>query len=410
MSNYHLIVFGATSFVGQLLTRYLFERHGVDGDLRWAIAGRSEAKLKEIRATLGAKGSTLPILLANADDEGSLLALCKQTRTVVSTVGPYSLYGSTLVKVCAESGTDYCDLTGEAPWIAKMVAAYEETAKRTGARIVHCCGFDSIPSDLGTYFLQKKSKEQFGQYCSRIKMRVKAMRGGLSGGTVASIIHIINEASKNPATRKVLIDPYSLCPPTNIKLPWQPNLKFASYDSDVKAWTFPFIMAAINTKIVQRSHALSGYAYGTDFVYDEAMMTGKGLKGRAGATVAALGIAGAFSALVIPPTRALMARYVVPKPGEGPTPDQQAEGFYDIRFIGQTKNGEILTVKVKGDRDPGYGSTCKILGEAAVCLALEMSKAEKAGGFWTPSTLMGDKLIARLSEHAGLSFTVVDNC
>ena len=410
MSNYHLIVFGATSFVGQLLTHYLFERHGANGHLRWAIAGRSESKLNEVRATLGAKGATLPILLANADDESSLLALCQQTKVVVSTVGPYSLYGSPLVKVCAESGTDYCDLTGEAPWIAKMLAAHEETAKRTGTRIVHCSGFDSIPSDLGTYFLQKKSKEQFGQYCPRVKMRVKAMRGWLSGGTVASIIHIINEATKYPSTREMLMDPYSLCPPTQIKLPWQPNLKFASFDSDAKSWIFPFIMAAINTKIVQRSHALSGYAYGTDFVYDEAMMTGAGFKGRAAAMGAALGIAGAFSALVLPPTRMLMARYVVPKPGEGPTPEQQEKGFYDIRFIGQTKTGETLTVKVTGDRDPGYGSTCKILGEAAVCLALDITKTEKSGGFWTPSTLMGDQLIKRLTQYAGLSFKVVPNC
>ena len=407
MPNYHLIVFGATSFVGQLLTRYLFERHGVNGDLNWAIAGRSEAKLNEVRASLGEKGSTLPIVLANADDENSLLALCKQTRVVVSTVGPYSLYGSPLVKVCAESGTDYCDLTGEAPWIGKMLAQYEDTAKRTGARIVHCCGFDSIPSDLGTYFLQKNSKEQFGQYCTRVKMRVKAMRGGLSGGTVASIIHIINEASKNPSVRKMLIDPYSLTPATNLKRPYQPNINFASFDSDVKAWVFPFIMASINTKIVQRSHALSGYAYGTDFVYDEAMIAGKGFKGRATATSAALGIAGMFGALVLPPTRMLMARFVVPKPGEGPTPEQQTKGFYDIRFIGHTKTGETITTKVTGDRDPGYGSTCKILGEAAVCLALDVTKADKSGGFWTPSSLMGDQLIARLSKYAGLTFTVV---
>jgi len=410
MSNYHLIVFGATSFVGQLLTRYLFERHGVDGDLRWAIAGRSEGKLNEVRASLGAQGSILPVLLANADDESSLLALCQQTSVIVSTVGPYSLYGSPLVKVCAESGTDYCDLTGEAPWIAKMIAAHEETAKRTGARIVHCSGFDSIPSDLGTYFLQQQAKSQLGQYCTRVKMRVKAMRGGLSGGTVASIIHIINEASTNKSTRKMLMDPYSLCPQTIIKLPWQPNLKFASFDTDAKAWTFPFIMAAINTKVVHRSHALNGYPYGTDFIYDEAMMTGAGLKGRAAATGAALGIAGAFSALFLSPTRMLMARFVVPKPGEGPTPEQQAKGFYDIRFIGQTKTGETLTVKVTGDRDPGYGSTCKILGETSVCLALDVSKTEKAGGFWTPSTLMGDQLIQRLSKYAGLSFSIVPNC
>jgi short subunit dehydrogenase-like uncharacterized protein len=407
MSNYHLIVFGATSFVGQLLTRYLFERHGIDGDLRWAIAGRSESKLGEVRAQLGDGAKKLPIIIANADDEKSLLALCEQTSVVASTVGPYSLFGSALVKVCAESGTDYCDLTGEAPWIGKMLTAYEETAKRTGARIVHCSGFDSVPSDLGTYFLQKKAKEQFGQYCTRVKMRVKAMNGGLSGGTAASIIHIINEASNNPATRKMLIDPYSLSPASTVKLPRQPNIGFAAFDPDAKSWVFPFIMASINTKIVQRSHALSGYAYGTDFLYDEAMMAGGGLKGRASATGAALGIAGAFGALVFPPTRKLMSRYVVPKPGEGPTPEQQLKGFYDIRFIGQTKTGETIVTKVTGDRDPGYGSTCKILGEAAVCLALDVSKADKAGGFWTPASLMGDQLIPRLEKYAGLSFSVV---
>ena len=407
MSSYHIIVFGATSFVGQLLTRYLFERHGVDGELRWAIAGRSESKLSEVRAHLGDSAKNLPIILADADDEHSLVALCAQTAVVVSTVGPYSIYGSPLVKVCAESGTDYLDLTGEAPWIGKMLAAYEETAKRTGARIVHCSGFDSVPSDLGTYFLQKKAKEKFGQYCSRVKMRVKAMKGGLSGGTVASIIHIINEASKNPATRKMLIDPYSLSPPTTIKLPHQPNIGFATFDPDAKAWVFPFIMAAINTKVVQRSHALILYAYGTDFLYDEAMMTSGGLKGRAAATGAALGVAGAFGALVFPPTRKLMSRFVVPKPGEGPTSEQQLKGFYDIRFLGQTKSGETIVAKVTGDRDPGYGSTCKILGESAVCLALDVSKNDKAGGFWTPASLMGDQLIERLEKYAGLSFSIV---
>jgi short subunit dehydrogenase-like uncharacterized protein len=407
MSKYDLIVFGATSFVGQLLTKYLFERHGIEGDLRWAIAGRSESKLSDLRSKLGDAAKNLSIIIANSDDEKSLLAMCEQTSVVASTVGPYTLFGSTLVKVCAESGTDYCDLTGEAPWIGRMLAAYEETAKRTGARIVHCSGFDSIPSDLGTYFLQRKSKEKLGQYCNRVKMRVKAAKGGLSGGTVASIIHIINEASNNPATRKMLIDPYSLSPATSTKLPRQPNIGLATFDPDAKSWVFPFIMASINTKIVQRSHALSGYAYGTDFLYDEAMMAGNGLKGRATATAAALGVAGAFGALIFPPTRMLMSRYVVPKPGEGPTAKQQLQGFYDIRFIGQTKTGQTIIARVTGDRDPGYGSTCKILGEAAVCLALDISKVEKLGGFWTPASLMGDQLIPRLEKYAGLTFSII---
>ncbi len=405
MEKFDLIVFGATSFVGQLLTRYLFERHGVGRDLNWAIAGRSAAKLSEVRGHLGIDAAKLPILLANSDDEASLKALCEQTRVVVSTVGPYSLYGSTLVKVCAESGTDYCDLTGEAPWIARMISLYEDTAKQTGARIVHCSGFDSIPSDLGTYYLQQQAKAKFGSYCQQVKMRVKAMRGGLSGGTVASMIHIINEASVDPAVRKMLTDPYSLCPPTDFKLPRQPNVMFASYDDDAKSWSFPFIMAAINSKIVFRSNALAGYPYGLDFIYDEAMLAGSGLKGRAIATAGSVGIGAAFGALVVAPTRFLMERFVVPKPGEGPTPEQQAAGFYDLRFYGRTADGETIVTRFNGDRDPGYGATAKLLGEAVVCLSKDTPKAE--GGFWTPASLMGDALMTRLSTYAGVHFTVL---
>lgn len=405
MEKFDLIVFGATSFVGQLLTRYLFERHGVGGELNWAIAGRSASKLSDVRGHLGIDAVKLPIILADSDDEASLQALCQQTRVVVSTVGPYSLYGSTLVKVCAETGTDYCDLTGEAPWIARMISLYEDTARRSGARIVHCSGFDSIPSDLGTYYLQQQSYAKFGSYCSEVKMRVKAMRGGLSGGTVASMIHIINEATIDPVVRKVLTDPYSLCPPSDTVLPRQPNIMFASYDHDAKSWSFPFIMAAINSKIVFRSNALAGYLYGRDFIYDEAMLAGPGLKGRAVASVASAGIGAAFGALVVPPTRYLMERFVVPKPGEGPTPEQQAAGFYDIRFYGRTGMDKTLVAKVTGDRDPGYGGTAKLLGEAVVCLAKDTPKAE--GGFWTPASLMGDKLIERLDKYAGVQFSVV---
>jgi short subunit dehydrogenase-like uncharacterized protein len=400
-------VFGATSFVGQLLTQYLFARHGVDGELRWAIAGRSESKLSEVRAQLGDQAKKLPILIADAADEKMLLELCQQTRVIASCVGPYSLYGSQLVKVCAQSGTDYCDLTGEPPWIAQMIAEHEETAKRTGARIVHCCGFDSIPSDLGTYFLQEKAKEQFGEYCTRVKMRVKAMRGGGSGGSIASVIHSLDEVSKNPSVRAKMNDPYLLSPQTQAKLPSQPNSFFASYDADAKSWTFPFMMALINTKVVHRSHALSGYAYGTDFIYDESSLTSHGLIGRISATAAVLGLAGAVGTLIFRPTRTLIVRYIAPKPGDGPTPEQQAKGFYDIRFIGLTKSGKTLTAKVKGDRDFGYGSTSKILGEAAVCLALDVNETDKVGGFWTPATLMAKPLLARLEKYAGLTFTLI---
>ncbi len=407
MSNYQLIVYGATSFVGQLLTRYLFERHGVNGDLQWAIAGRSQSKLNELRQSLGSAAQALPIVLADAADEAALTAMCQQTKVVVSTVGPYVLYGSTLVKVCAHTGTDYCDLTGEPQWIAQMIEQYEATAQKNGARIVHCCGFDSIPSDLGTYYLQQQANQQFGQACTRVKLRVKAIKGGMSGGTVGSMTEMIKEASHNAALRKLMANPYALCPSSSQSKPKQPNLQFAEYDADAKAWSAPFIMAGINTKIVHRSNAISDYAYGQDFIYDETMLTGRGVVGGAMAVGAAIGMAGFVAAVALPPTRHVLEHFILPKAGEGPTPKQQLNGFYDIRLFGVTASGQGLTAKVTGDRDPGYGSTAKILGEAAVCLALEVSKEDKAGGFWTPSTVFGNKLVHRLTQYAGLTFGLV---
>ncbi|HQV21736.1 MAG TPA: saccharopine dehydrogenase NADP-binding domain-containing protein [Agitococcus sp.] len=407
MSNYDVIVYGATSFVGQLLTQYLLNRHGVNRELRWAIAGRNPTKLNDLRQSLGSQAKNLAILLADADDESSLLAMCQQTKVIVSTVGPYAQYGSTLVKVCAQSGTDYCDLTGEPQWIARMLDAYEADAKASGARIIHCCGFDSVPSDLGTYYLQQQAQQQFGQACSRVKLRVKAIKGGMSGGTVGSMVGLIKEAASDAALRKLLANPYALCPRDGSNKPKQPNLQFAEFDEDAQSWAAPFIMAGINTKVVHRSNALSQYAYGTDFVYDETMLTKKGFAGGAMAVGAAVGLGCFVSAVALPPTRHLLEKFVLPKAGEGPTPQQQERGFYDIRLLGSTANGQRLQAKVTGDRDPGYGSTAKILGEAAVCLALDMDKNALDGGFWTPATAMGNKLIDRLGTYAGLSFSLV---
>lgn len=406
MSQYQLVVYGATSFVGQLLTRYLVQTYGVNEQLHWAIAGRSASKLNELKQNLGLGASQLATIIADAQDESALKAMCQQTKVVVSTVGPYALYGSTLVKVCATLGTDYCDLTGEPQWIARMIEQYESTAQASGARIVHCCGFDSIPSDLGTFYLQQQAQQRLGQTCSQVKLRVKAIRGGFSGGTVASMMELFSELSKNPSLRKVMANPYALCPPSNQQKPKQPNLQFAQYDKDAGAWSAPFVMAGINTKVVHRSNALSNYAYGTQFIYDETMLTGKGLIAGAVAVGASVGLAGFVAAAVIPPTRRILQK-IVPQAGEGPTPKQQEQGFYDIRLIGLTDNGQRLTAKVTGDRDPGYGSTAKMLGEAAVCLATDISKNDKTGGFWTPSTALGQRLIDRLQAKAGLTFSIV---
>lgn len=407
--QYDLIVFGATSFVGQILSRYLTENFGTKGDLKWAAAGRSQAKLDDLKRSLGRKATELPLLVADAADEGSLTTLCSKTRVVISTVGPYALYGEPLVKVCAETGTDYCDLTGEVQWIRKMIERYEAAAVASGARIVHCCGFDSIPSDMGVFFLQQQARERFDEPCTRVKMRVKAAKGGMSGGTVASLMNVVKEAAANPALRKELANPYSLCPPNHSFIARQPNLKSGEYDNDFNAWIAPFVMAAINTRIVHRSNALLGKAYGSGFVYDEAMLTGRGVKGR----MTAYGIAGALGsfmvASVMKPSRWALERFMLPKPGEGPSLEAQKSGFFDIRFVGKTASGKTLRTKVTGDQDPGYGSTGKMLGQAGVCLALDLPKVERAGGFWTPSTAFGDKLLTRLTRYSGLKFEVLES-
>ncbi len=404
--KYSVIVFGATSFVGQILCRYLLEQFG--SKLKWAAAGRSKEKLEALRTELGKKAARLPLLVANSNDEASLQAMCQQTRVVVSTVGPYALFGETLVKVCAESGTDYCDLTGEVQWIRRMISAYESTARASGARIVHCCGFDSIPSDLGVYYLQQQSWARFGRPCTRVKMRVKALAGAASGGTVASLINVVKEAAKDADLRRELADPYSICPPGHGFTARQENLTMGQFDPDFKSWITPFVMSGINTRIVHRSNALAKKEYGANFTYDEASMTKGGAKGWAMAQGMAVGMAGFMLAVAVPPVCRLIEKHVVPQPGEGPSPAAQARGFYDLRFLGRTEKGEQIRVKVTGDRDPGYGSTAKMLGQAAVCLAQDISPEERAGGFWTPATLFGDKLITRLEKDAGLSFSVLD--
>ncbi|MGB1580069.1 MAG: saccharopine dehydrogenase family protein [Nevskiales bacterium] len=406
MSNpkYDIVVFGATSFVGKILSQYLVDTFGKD--LNWAAAARSQNKLDDLKASLGAAGKDLPTMCVDASDEAGLQAMCKQTKVIISTVGPYALYGEPLVKACVETGTDYCDLTGEIQWIYRMINKYEAQARQSGARIVHCSGFDSIPSDLGVYFLQQEAEKRFGQPCNQVKMRVWRMRGGASGGTAASLLNAIKEAASDPKTRKVMGNPYAICPPEYQPHKRQPDVRAPQKDSDFGVWLAPFVMAAINTRVVQRSHALMGQAYGNDFTYDEAMSTGTGIKGSLQAAAISAAMAGLVVGAATGPTRALLAK-LFPKPGDGPSPEQQEAGFYDIRFHGTTADGDTLVAKVYGDRDPGYGSTAKMLGQAGACLAFDTPKDEFAGGFWTPASLYGKRLIKRLEKDAGLSFEIL---
>jgi short subunit dehydrogenase-like uncharacterized protein len=439
--TFDLIVFGATSFVGKIVCRYLLENYGRGTDsesLRWAVAARSKTKLDDLKTELESEGFSVKGLrqvLADAFDEASLRAMCEQARVIISTVGPYALYGEALVKICADTGTDYCDLTGEPQWIHDMIARYETQAQSSGARIVHCCGFDSIPSDLGVWYLQQAAHERFGEPCTSVRMRVKAMQGGASGGTVASLVNVVKEATGNASLRKQLKDPYSLCGPNygpKIKLP---EVRFAAFDEEFQVWVGPFVMAAINTRVVLRSNALLAPVYGESFRYDEAMMTGKGPLGRLAAMSLAAGLAGFVMGVALPPARWALEKFLLPAPGQGPSPEAQRKGSFDLRFAGRTGTGRLMTCKVTGDRDPGYGSTAKMLSEAAICLASDRDKAmpfapnsslsagskrtfeqakgraswaKQAGGFWTPASLFGDTLIERLQEKAGLKFQVLE--
>ncbi|WP_394209861.1 saccharopine dehydrogenase family protein [Psychrobacter piscatorii] len=407
---YAVILYGATSFVGQItahyLTNFLSNAKNKDGsNVTWAIAGRDEEKLNELQSKLESK---VDIIIANSKDPVSLNNMTKQTQVIISTVGPYLKYGEPLIKSCAENGTDYVDLTGEAIFIKDMMDKYQDTAQQSGARIVNSCGFDSIPSDLGVYFTQTKAEEKFGEACNVIHMRVKAAKGGISGGTIASMATIFEEVGEDKSRRKQVANPYLLNDDTDVPNVRQDNVSKPEYDSTHKRWLAPFVMASINTRIVHRSNQLLDYEYGRDFKYDEAMWMKDGVKGKLSSYAMSAGLLGFATAMMIKPSRELLSKHVLPKAGTGPSKDEQENGYFDIRHFGQTAKNDTITVKVTGDKDPGYGSTSRMLAQAALCLAQDISKEDVGGGFWTPASAMGDKLIARLEEHSGLSFEVVE--
>ncbi len=384
---FDIVVFGATGFTGRLVLEYLLQRYPNGGTLRWAMGGRSAEKLAAVRDQVGAPSDT-PLIVTDSTDPASVQALLRQTRLVLTTVGPYQLYGNELVAACAASGTDYVDLCGEPAWMRKMIDAHEAGAKASGARIVFSCGFDSIPFDLGVLMLQDEMKKRFGSPANRVRGRVRRMKGTFSGGTAASLKATMAAAQQDPAVLDLLRSPFALTP--GFEGPRQPPGNKPMLDEAIGSWVAPFVMAAINTRVVHRSNFLLGHAWGTDFVYDEMMVTGTGEKGEARAqAIAADRSMGSDSG---------------PKPGEGPSKEERESGYYDLLFLGQNGNGDSLRVGVKGDRDPGYGSTSKMIGQAAVCLLGDA--ADTPGGIWTPASAMGQRLIKRLAEHAGLSFTV----
>ncbi len=384
---FDLVVHGATGFTGRLVVEYLLRRYPAGSGLRWAMGGRNAAKLAAVRDELGAPADT-PLVVTDTGIPASLQALMEQTRLVLTTVGPYQLYGNELVAACASAGVDYVDLCGEPAWMRQMIDAHEAAARASGARIVFSCGFDSIPFDLGVFMLQREMQARFGQPAQRVRGRVRKMKGTFSGGTAASLKATMAAGAAQPGVLELLRNPFSLTP--GFEGPRQPSGSKPMVDEVLGLWVAPFVMAAINTRNVHRSNFLLGHAYGADFVYDEMMVTGAGEKGEALANaVAADKSLGADDG---------------PKPGEGPSREERESGFYDVLFIGTDTAGHSLRVGVKGDRDPGYGSTSKMITEAAVCLLQDAP--DTPGGIWTTAPAMGNALIARLKANAGLSFTV----
>ena len=405
--NIHVVVYGATSFVGQIVCRYFMDTYGVDGQVKWAMAGRSQEKLEALRSEFGAQGASIPLMQADAFDATALKNMCDKTQVVLSTVGPYALYGEELIKACVEAGTDYVDLTGEVPWMRDMLDKYEAASKQSGARLIHCCGFDSIPSDLGVWHLQHAARAKHGQACHKVHYRLKAAKGGWSGGTVASLLNVAKNAGQDASMRKILADPYALCSDSNKADTKQHEVVWAEHDDHLDQWIGPFVMAGINTRVVHRSNQLSDFDYGQDFQYDEAVITGHGSKGWLLAQSLVTGMAGFLLSVAVGPTRWLLQSFVLPKPGQGPSPEAQESGFFNVLMYGETPSGETITTKVTGDRDPGYGSTAKMIAEAALCLSHDVSKSEIPGGFWTPSTALGSRLLERLEANAGVRFELI---
>jgi short subunit dehydrogenase-like uncharacterized protein len=387
-SKFDIIVYGATGFTGQLVAEYFATQYRDDTALKWAMAGRSLDKLKSVRDAIGASADT-PLIEADSSNVDSLKAMIGQTKCVVSTVGPYQFYGADLLAACAASGTDYLDLCGEPVWMRQMIDAHQATAERSGARIVFSCGFDSLPFELGVFYCQEAAKQAFGAPAQRVKGRVRGMKGTFSGGTYASVKASFTAAAKDLSLVALLKNPFVLTP--GFEGPKQPPGNKPVFDEELQSWTAPFVMSTINTRSIHRSNMLMGFPYGRDFIYDEMVLTGPGEQGQA-------------NAKLVMAANNKMSGNDAPKPGEGPSKEERETGSYDLLFVALAPDGRQVHVAVKGDRDPGYGATSKMIAECAICLLRDTR--EVRAGIWTPGAAMGERLIKRLVAHAGMAFQV----
>ena len=401
--THDVVVWGATGVAGRFTAEYLTERYGPD-ELALAIGGRNREKLDAIAGDLASHAEEwddVPVVVGDATDAESLRAIARETRVVCTTVGPYTRLGTPLVEACVETGTDYCDLTGEVNWVRETVDRFHEAAVENNARIVHGCGFDSVPADIGTLLVQSFAKETHGAPCETVRIYLDGGSGSVSGGTLASFGELFDAAATDPLAREALRNPYSLAPRGERSGVDPGEQRWPRRDALRGGWTAPSPMAPVNERVVRRSNALLGYPWGREFRCSEVVPTGNGPAGAATAGLVAGGLGLFTAAMSVGPVRSALERYVFPDPGEGPTREEAEAGSFRIGVVGRgTAADGPFTVEADfgADRDPGYGATARMLGESAVCLARDDVDSPFDGGVLTPASGIGLPLAERLRE------------
>ena len=382
LNKYDFVIYGATGFTGKLVVEYAIKQYNNNNEVSWAIAGRSNEKLEHVQEKYNLP-SNIGKIVVDSNDQDSIDEMVSQTKCVLTTVGPYQLYGEKIIKTCISTGTDYVDLCGEPGFMHKIISECSEKAKETGARVVFSCGFDSIPFDLGVLFVQEEVMSKLNKYAPSVRGRVRAMNGEFSGGTAASMKATMAALQSDPELINILVNPHALC--DGIQGVQQDDDSKPTYDEELNTWVAPFFMAPINTKNIHRSNKLMNHIYGENFKYNEMWIQGPGEEGKAAAE---------FISTMNPLGDA-------PEPGDGPSRESRENGNYDVLFCADV-DGETIKASVSGDMDPGYGSTSKMIAESAVCLVKDCE--DLAGGIYTPAASMGKKLIKRLESNAGLTF------
>ena len=408
--EYDLVIMGATGFTGKLVVEYLIENYGVENEeFTWAIAGRDINKLERLRSSfkyIDSNSNKIPRLVVDSHDTNSLDKMTSISRLVISTVGPYLKFGEALVESCVKNGTHYCDLTGEVPFIRKSIDAFDIKAKKNNCRIVHSCGFDSVPSDIGVLLLQMDSLKRFDKPCDEVNLYVRSIRGGLSGGTIDSMISIFKYMGSNPGHRKLLKSPFSLNPRESLKNnTWQPILKSVKWDDDIQRWLCPFIMAGFNSRIVMRTNAITDHRYGIDFIYSEVSSYKKGLSGFLKAVVMFIGLVLIQISLKVRPLLWFLRKFFLPSPGEGPSKEIRDNGFFKLDIIGSMDNIKKIRFTVTGEGDPGYSATARMITESALSILLDQDRIPKVSGVLTPAAGIGVVLAERLNDK-GFNFSI----